>query len=155
MHFEGAQALNIEQTVIETLTGWLEAKLQAFPALRDARISHEWRDNPEKMSSRQPIVWLSAPEGSHERELWRTRLDGVLRRGTMHTLGIEAQLYCSPGCAPLLQPLREALGQIIDQGDRELWELGLEESEFKPATVTIANANSINPHTFSCVAYTL
>lgn len=170
MIFTSDAALHIEKTVMDAVISYIENALSqapylalfaqyAPPGVLGVQVSDDEKDVPDVMASFRPFVWLSVPEGGHERETYREIVDGQMQRGNEHSFEILCELFVSPAALLALRDLRESLQQIFDTSDNDrrelLRELGLTGVEFKPDNARSQSGNYVNPHTLRFVAYSL
>lgn len=169
MHFEGADALNIEQTVTKVLVDFLNAEFAKEPHLTtfakwappggvgvravNADDPQVW--NAAAIGSKRPTVSISIPDGQHETSLWRAVIDDQYRRGTHHTLDVIAEIMLFDAAQPAFGLLRDALRDIVKKGERALYELGLEEITIEPDKGKYAGRELVNPHVITCHVYSL
>jgi hypothetical protein len=161
MVFIGAQAEQIEQTVIGILKTFIEGKFATEPYLTrmspwgGVQVTDTDEDADRFVATASPFIFMSIAEGSHTRELFRKKDAGTLYMGTQHDMDIVLELCVTERCRNAIKPLRDAVGNMIDTGYFELEALGLNNTSIKPTSNNSQGVQLFNPHTISCVVFTI
>jgi|GEM_PF-4640682 len=161
MVFTGAQGQQIEQTVIGILKGYLTGKLAADPyksrlsAWGGVNITDTNKDAERFVATAKPFIFMSIDDGSHSRSLFRKRIDGTLYYGKQHAIEVILELCVTERCLNATKPLRDAVGDIIDNGYFDLEALGLANTSINPTSSTSQGVQLFNPHSVSCTVFTI
>ena len=161
MVFSGAQGEQIEQTVISLLKTFLQTKFAAEPYLSrlaawgGVEITDTDEDAERFITAAKPFIFMSIAGGSHKREHFRKKVDGETYRGTQHTIEVILELCVTDRCRNAIKPLRDAVGNMLDVGYFDLEEMGLVHSSINPTSSNSQGVQLFNPHTFSCVVFTI
>lgn len=153
-HRPGDWALETLKTFLENALAQ-EPYLSQFQSVGGVGITTKHFEADQWMRSKKPFIFLSFDDGNHQRELWRTTKPGYYARGTRHVMVIILELVVAHSALPSLQPLRDAIGDIIDRNREVLRQIGLTEASFEPNPTRAAQSGLINPHDLGCVVYSL
>lgn len=159
--FSGDQGRQIEQTVIELLQTYLATQIAADPYLtylskwNGAEVVYTDKDWEKFIASAKPFIFVNIMDGSHKRQLHRQIVNGTFYFGTRHTIGVMLQIMVTDRCRNAIEPLRDAVSNIIDTGYFDLDAIGLEATNIKPSSSHGAGIQLFNPHTVMVTAFTV
>ncbi len=163
-HFTGAEASNLERTVLTLFRDYLRQKLEAAPW---AEVFAPWggvdvtfNNNDADlnfgsgMGSAIPFVFLSMTADPSTAR--RKTPGGSIEVGEGHDIEIVGELVTSQwsGGDAAEQALRDAVYSIVRDGWSDFNALGLEQTRIKPGAGRDQSGDHINPHTVSLMAYT-